>query len=41
MPTESPLSEGIENTIFDKHLEVPTLEWFDGSADPSNFINQI
>lgn len=37
--TESPLAEYIENAKINRDLKVPPIESFDGSTDPSDFIN--
>ena len=39
LPSESPLSEDIENAKIDRHLKIPSIDQFDGSTDPSDFIN--
>lgn len=38
-PLESPLSEEIEHAKINRDLKVPPIELFDGSSDPSDFIN--
>lgn len=37
--TESPLMERIENAKINRDLKVPPIDSFDGSTDPSDFIN--
>ncbi|KAL8135551.1 hypothetical protein AgCh_010260 [Apium graveolens] len=37
--SESPLSVKIENAKINRDLKVPPIESFDGSSDPSDFIN--
>lgn len=37
--SESPLAELIENAKINRELKVPPIESFDGSTDPSDFIN--
>lgn len=37
--TESPLAEYTENAKINRDLKVPPIESFDGSTDPSDFIN--
>lgn len=36
---ESPLVEDLEKEKINKFLKVPPIELFDGSTDPSDFIN--
>ncbi|XP_074362650.1 uncharacterized protein LOC141702951 [Apium graveolens] len=36
---ESPLSRSIEKAKIDRNLKPPTLDQFDGSTDPSGFLN--
>lgn len=39
MNTESPLAEYNENAKINRDLKVPPIESFDGSTDPTDFIN--
>ncbi|XP_074342795.1 uncharacterized protein LOC141680478 [Apium graveolens] len=39
VPSESPLSVKIKNAKINRDLKVPPIESFDGSTDPSDFIN--
>ncbi|XP_074352203.1 uncharacterized protein LOC141691377 [Apium graveolens] len=38
-PVESPLSRSIEKAKIDRTLKTPTVDQFDGSTDPSGFLN--
>lgn len=39
IPVESPLSLSIEKVNIDRPLKNPALDQFDGSTDPSGFLN--
>ena len=41
VPGDSPLSEDIENAKIDMHLKIPSIEQFDGTIDPVDFINMF
>lgn len=41
VPNESPLSEDIENAKIDRRLKIPSIEPFDGTTNPLDFINVI
>ena len=41
LPGDSPLSEDIEIAKIDRHLKIPSIEQFDGTTDPLDFINMF
>ena len=39
IPSESPLSEDLEGAKINRRLKIPPINQFDGSTDPSDFLN--
>nr|XP_017245509.1 PREDICTED: uncharacterized protein LOC108217176 [Daucus carota subsp. sativus] len=40
-PSGNPLSIDIENAKIDRNIKIPSVELFDGSTDPSDFLNMF